>query len=86
MLLLFLLSGATALAAVAFLILTWIHRKPEINSWRPTMINPLNWIFMPDLLTETGLKFRKAALYSLALFVGIFMLLFILDGFGLLED
>lgn len=77
---------ATALAAVVFSILTWIHRKSEINSWRPTMINPLNWIFMPDLLTETGLKFRKAALCSLALFVGIFMLLFILDGFGLLED
>jgi hypothetical protein len=71
---------------VFFSILTWIHRKPGIKSWRPTMTNPFNWVFMPDLLTDAGLKYRKAALCSWELFIGIFVLLFILNAFGLLPS
>lgn len=81
-----LLQTAIFIAMVVFSILTWVHRKQGITSWRPTMTNLFNWVFMPDLLTETGLKYRKAALCSWALFFGVFVLLIILDIVCLLPD
>jgi hypothetical protein len=73
-------------AVVLFSLLTWSYRKSGITVWRPEMTNPFNWVFMPELLTETGLKYRKAALFAWASYIGILVLSFILDAFGLLSN
>lgn len=86
MIILGLILMALFFAAVFFSLLAWSHRKSGITTWRAQMINPFNWLFMPELLTETGLKYRKVALSAWALYFGILAVSAILDALGLLSD
>ena len=51
------------------------HHKPEVHIWRDFGFAPLNILFMPELLTPTGRKYRAASFFFLVLYVASVMVL-----------
>jgi len=49
-------------------------RKPGVNMWRDTLLNPFNLIFMSPKLTEKGLKARKNLIICSVVFIFLCLL------------
>lgn len=55
----------SSLGFILFAYLTLFHCKPDVKVWRDTFKNPFAVLIMPELLSEEGLRYRKASLYLL---------------------
>ena len=68
------------LAIIVCSLLTAINCKQGINSRQGLGMNPFNYVLMPELLSESGKKFRKVTLYLWLLFIVSFICVIVLSS------